>query len=190
MIIKNMAVISALSMMLMGSAAYAQNNDTNAPAATKTDTDKKCVDGKTSTGAACTGTEVNASGAADANANANTNAANTSANTGASADAKMNFGQAVSSIRASKDVHTRLQGMSDVGTVKVVKLSSLMQGQNASALDNALSANANKMELQTAISAKPKITAELQTQNIPVDKVVGADIAADNTVTLFVDDRS
>ena len=152
MITKKVAIIAAISAMLLGSTAYAA--ELNADGSVKA--------GANVTGNATTG---NNNAAAEANANGEVDAAGTAktttdsnrcadgskaadgkrcadgaaaSNTNADASGTENFGQVISSIQSSRQGAAKVQTMTDVSQVKVVKVSAMAQGENMTALETPL----------------------------------------------------
>jgi len=128
--------------------------------------------------------------AGDANVGAGANAnANASANAGGMSD--NTYGAVISSISGSADVD--LTGITDEADVTIVLLSSL-QGNaatEASALDEALSANAEgQSTLQANIEGNATITAKLEAEGYAASDVVAVKSNADGTIIVYVDDRA
>jgi hypothetical protein len=122
-----------------------------------------------------TGTSV------DASANASANAGGNSDNT---------YGSVVSSIAGSADID--LTTYTDETKVTIVLLSELQgnAANEASALDNALSTNAEAMtKLHTNVEANAVIKAKLEAGGHSVDDVVAVKTAADGSLIIYVDDR-
>ena len=121
-------------------------------------------------------------GGANANANAGANAGGVSDNT---------FGSVMSSLSSSGDVD--LSAINDEAKVSVVLLSAL-QGNaatEAAALDEALTANAEKMTtLHTNIEANAAIKAKLEAEGHTADDVVAVKSNADGSLIVYVDDRA
>ena len=98
-----------------------------------------------------------------------------------------NFGQAISSIQASKTGATSIQNMSDVKNVTVVKIADIAQGENMTALDNAVTKNeADILTLRTAMTTNAKVSTALQNAGVDVQSVVAAEIGAGDTLTVYV----
>ena len=132
---------------------------------------------------------VNAQGGANAGgANANASA-NAGANVGGMSD--NTFGSVMSSLSSSGDVD--LSAINDEAKVSVVLLSSL-QGNaatEAAALDEALTANAEKMTtLHSNIDANAAIKAKLEAEGHTTDDVVAVKSNADGSLIVYVDDRA
>ena len=129
-------------------------------------------------------------GGADAGANANANAKG-SANSNAGGMSDQTYGSVISSISGSSDVD--LSTATDESKVTIVLLSSL-QGDaaaEASALDQALSANTDSLTtLRSNIDANTAIKAKLEADGHTSADVVAVKSNADGTVIVYVDDRS
>ena len=98
-----------------------------------------------------------------------------------------NFGQVISSIQASKTGATSIQNMSDVKNVTVVKVADIAQGENMTALDNAVTKNESDiLTLRTAMTTNAKVSTALQNAGVDVQSVVAADIGAGDTLTVYV----
>jgi hypothetical protein len=131
----------------------------------------------------------NASGNASgmANGNASEDSVDLDTSTTASANANANFGHLISSIRASANSSTQIDAMTDASDVTVVEVSTLIQGNNEVALENAVEDNQDSIgQLQASIENNAALRAELQEQGVEdVSAVVAADVNADGSVTVF-----
>jgi F0F1-type ATP synthase delta subunit len=127
----------------------------------------------------------NASGRADGNASEESFDLDTS--TTASASANSNFGQLISSIRASANSSTQIDAMTDASDVTVVEASTLIEGNGQVALENAVEENQDSIEdLRTSIQANADLMAELENQGVTdLSSVVAAIVNADGSVTIF-----
>jgi hypothetical protein len=122
--------------------------------------------------------QVNAGADASAKGNAGGNSDNT-------------YGSVVSSISGSADVD--LSTIADETKVTIVLLSSLSgnAADNASALDGALSANADAITaLHTNIDGNAAIKAKLEAEGYASSDVVAVKSNADGSVIVYVDDRA
>jgi TolA-binding protein len=110
--------------------------------------------------------------------------------TTSSTSSNANFGQVMTSIQASKTGATQIQGLTDVKSVNVVKVSELpdiSQGQNKTDFDAAVTKNdADITSLRTAITSNTAVNSALQKQNVDVNSVVAADVGTDGTLTVYV----
>jgi hypothetical protein len=134
----------------------------------------------------------------DASGNANANNSGSNADAGGKAAANVSggnsdntYGSVISSIKSSSTVD--LTGITDESKVSIVLVSSL-QGNaatEASALDNALTANASGLTtLHSSIEANAAIKAKLGAGGYSVDDVVAVSSGVDGSVTIYVDDRA
>jgi hypothetical protein len=112
------------------------------------------------------------------------------ASTTTTTSSNANFGQVMTSIQASKTGATQIQGLTDVKSVNVVKVSELpdiSQGQNKTDFDAAVTKNdADITSLRTAITSNTAVNSALQKQNVDVNSVVAADVGTDGTLTVYV----
>ena len=108
--------------------------------------------------------------------------------TTASTDSNANFGLLISSMQSGDSNAAAIQGMSEVSSVTVVNVEDLTQGNNIQAVENAKSDNEDQItSLQAAVEANTDLTAELEEQSADSSDVIAANIAADGSVTLFVE---
>ena len=97
------------------------------------------------------------------------------------------FDQVMTSVKASKMGAEKIQGLTAVKSVNVVKISDIAQGQDMSQFDAAVTQNtADITALQTALTAKPEISKALTDANVQPTQVVAADVAMDGIVTVYV----
>jgi len=168
---KTMTAISIAALLSAGSFAVAQDAGVGVDAGAGVSVDSQA-------GNAQVGTDANAG----ANANANANAGGNSDNT---------YGSVISSISGSADVD--LSAVTDEAKVTIVLLSSL-QGDaaaEASALDEALSADAEgQTTLHTNIEGNDTIKAKLEAEGFAASDVVAVKSNADGSVVVYVDDRA
>ena len=125
---------------------------------------------------------VDAAAGVDANAKANANAGGMSDNT---------YGSVVSSIKGSADVD--LTTVTEEANITIVLLSSLQgnAANEAAALDEALTANADGMTtLHTNIDGNAAIKAKLEAEGHTSADVVAVKSNADGSVIVYVDDRA
>jgi hypothetical protein len=98
-----------------------------------------------------------------------------------------NFGQVISSIQASKTGATQIQGITEVKSVNVVKVTDLAKGENMTALDNAVTKNeADITTLRTALTANTTVNTALATASVDVASVVAADVGSDGVLTVYI----
>ena len=136
---------------------------------------------------------LNIGGGLDANTGAQVQTGGGSSNgsidagTTASTDSDANFGLLISSMR-SGDSATRIEGMTEVSSVSVVNVEDLAQGNNLQAFENAKSDNEAQIgDLQAAVAANADLVAGLETEAAESSDVIAANVAADGSVTLFVE---
>ena len=97
------------------------------------------------------------------------------------------FDKVMTSVKASKMGAEKIQGLTSVKSVNVVKISDIAQGQDMSQFDAAVTQNtADITALQTALTAKPEISKALTDANVQPTQVVAADVAMDGIVTVYV----
>jgi hypothetical protein len=97
------------------------------------------------------------------------------------------FGQVISSIQASKTGSTKIQSLSTVKSVTVVKVNDLAKGENMKALDEAVNKNQTDItSLRTAMTSNTAVKTALTSANVDVSKVVAAEIASDGILTVYV----
>jgi hypothetical protein len=109
------------------------------------------------------------------------------AGTTGSVSSDADFGDVISSIQAGKSNTDQLGTLTDVSKVKVVRVGELATGENATALENALSENKEQVaELQTAVEANAALKAELEKQQVQPSSVVATKTEADGSITVFV----
>lgn len=127
---------------------------------------------------------VDAAAGVDANAKANANA-----NAGGMSD--NTYGSVVSFIKGSADVD--LTTVTEEANITIVLLSSLQgnAANEAAALDEALTANADGMTtLHTNIDGNAAIKAKLEAEGHTSADVVAVKSNADGSVIVYVDDRA
>ena len=99
---------------------------------------------------------------------------------------KANFGQVISSIQSNKVGPTQIEGMTQVNTVTVVKVSEIAKGENMTAFDNAVTKNeANIASLRTAMTSNTAVKSALDAQSVEVNAVVAADVGTDGVLTVY-----
>ena len=97
-----------------------------------------------------------------------------------------NKSMAVTAITGVKTELDELKKLTDVKDVKIVTIDSTMSSDTE--LSSAMTASESDIELlRSAIEANAKLKAQLDTDNIEADKIVGADVAADGSVTIYVE---
>ena len=98
-----------------------------------------------------------------------------------------NFGQMISTIQAAKTAPSKIQGLTTVKSVNVVKAADLAKGENMKALDEAVTKNeADITSLRTAMTTNAAVKTALTNANVDVSKVVAAEIASDGILTVYV----
>ncbi|RUM99545.1 hypothetical protein EET67_01180 [Pseudaminobacter arsenicus] len=109
------------------------------------------------------------------------------AGTTGSVSADVNFDDVISSIRNAKSDADQIGTLTEASNVKVVKVGDLATGENATALETALSENKEQVtELQAAVEANTALKAELEKQQVQASSVVAAKTEADGSITVFV----
>lgn len=122
---------------------------------------------------------------ADVGANANA-AANTSIDTNATASIDSSWDGLMSAMANSGESKS-LSSMTDVGNVTVVKISSI-DNADMDAFAKARAENqASIDELHSAIDANAKLKAALDAQGVDSSDVVATNVAADGTLTVYVE---
>ncbi|MGB3388090.1 MAG: hypothetical protein WBA88_08945 [Pseudaminobacter sp.] len=107
------------------------------------------------------------------------------AGTTGSVSADANFDDVISSIRAPNA--DAIGAVTDVSKVKVVRVSELATGEDATTLETALTENKDQVtEVQAAVEANATLKAELEKQQVQASSVVAAKTDADGTITVFV----
>jgi hypothetical protein len=92
---------------------------------------------------------------------------------------------AVTAITGVKTELDELKKLTDVKEVKVVTIDSTMSSDTE--LSSAMTQSASDIALlRSAIEANAKLKAQLDTDKIEADKIVGADVASDGSVTIYV----
>lgn len=98
-----------------------------------------------------------------------------------------NFGQVMSSIQAVKTSPTKIQGLTTVKSVNVVKVDDLAKGENMKALDEAVTKNQSDItSLRTAMTSNTAVKTALTNANVDVSKVVATEIGSDGILTVYV----
>ena len=96
-----------------------------------------------------------------------------------------NKSMAVTAITGVKMELDELKKLTDVKEVKIVTIDSTMSSDTE--LTSAMTASESDVALlRSAIEANAKLKAQLDTDKVEADKIVGADVAADGTVTIYV----
>lgn len=100
-------------------------------------------------------------------------------------DINTNFGRVISALNNSKSMASEVGGLTTVGTVEVVALTSL-DGNNQSALDNAMSRGQTDIDaLHTAINGNVNLKAKLDAQGVVLDDIVAIDVAENGNVIIY-----
>ena len=100
-----------------------------------------------------------------------------------------NFGVLISSINNMPRELSELQARTNLtaSDLRIANVADLMEGNNAAALDNALSKNtANNAKLSTVISSNKVLTAYLNSNKVVATRVVAIDVPPSGPITLFV----
>lgn len=140
------------------------------------------------------GAEAETSTEAGADATSSTDAAaetDTEAETSADANAKLNLGMLISSLK-SGEAAIDLSTVDEATVIKAVKLSEFQGGaaEKAQALDNALTENQDQITaLQDAVAANGDISALLETEGLAAENVIAVMSATEGSVQVVVDDR-
>lgn len=103
--------------------------------------------------------------------------------TTAAIGAEPTFDDAIAAIEGNSASAAAISGMSEVGTVNVVRLDEL-EGHDPARVDEAVSASA-ATELQSSIEANSSLSEQLQTQGVEASSVVAAQVEADGSVTVY-----
>jgi hypothetical protein len=104
------------------------------------------------------------------------------ASTGAAAD----FETVLAAIRAGKTNVGAIDSMSSVSEVEVVRITDLVGGTDAQALETAVAENQADIEaLQKAIEGNMALKAELDANSVAVSDIVAANVEADGSLTVF-----
>lgn len=102
-----------------------------------------------------------------------------------SVSADASFDDVISSIRTPNT--DAIGAVTDASKVKVVKVSELATGEDATTLETALTENKEQVtEMQAAVEANATLKAELEKQQVQASSVVAAKTEADGTITVFV----
>jgi hypothetical protein len=98
-----------------------------------------------------------------------------------------NLDSVISAMRSGESNATAIQGMSEVSSVTVVKVDDLAKGDDAQALETAMSDNEKAVSsLQAAIEANADLKAELAAQSVDSSNVVAANVEANGALTVYV----
>jgi hypothetical protein len=96
-----------------------------------------------------------------------------------------NKSMAVTAMTGMKTELDELKKLTDVKSVKIITIDSAMSSDTA--LTSAMTASQGDVTgLRTAIEANAELKAQLDADKVTADKVVGVDVAADGTVTIYV----
>lgn len=124
------------------------------------------------------------SAGADAGAATQTGGAGVSGETTASTG--VDFNTALSAIGDEKSA-AALRTMTDVGAVTVVDVSESANA-DATALESAVEANAAKIEeVRASLQSNAAVNAALEAEEVDVSHVIAANVAADGSLTVFVE---
>lgn len=119
---------------------------------------------------------------------AQTNVQQTQMQTDTSAD--MNYGSIISTLRSGAAASVDLSTIDESATVDLVLLSEIEGGEDSAALDQAIEAEAETLEMfQTQIASNMHLQSALTAEGYSSEDVVAANVEGDNSVTLVVDDR-
>lgn len=100
-----------------------------------------------------------------------------------------NFGRLISALNNQPAEVKELEALATIPAqnIHIVDVSSLMQGNNATALHGAMDRNKPSMAgLSGVLSKNAPIAAALKAQNIDVKRVVAVDVTPNSMVTLYV----
>ncbi len=102
-----------------------------------------------------------------------------------------NFGQVISSIQSSKSAPAQIQGMANVKSVNVVKVSDIAKGENMTALDQAVTKNeADIVALRSALTTNTAVNTALMpaltNAGVGVDAIVAANVESGGVLTVYV----
>ena len=110
--------------------------------------------------------------------------AETDAGTTASVDSDVTIEDAVAALEASNA--SAIEGMSEVSSVKVVKVSELEEGGPTGEFDALITANRNKINtLRDAIESNEALRSELDAQGVHFTAVVATEVGADGSLTVY-----
>lgn len=111
---------------------------------------------------------------------------NLGVDTDTTASIEPSFDGAISAIDRNSDSAVAISGMTEVGSVNIVRVNEL-ENVDETQLDGAVSENEAAIdELHAAIESNADVMAELEAAGVELDSVVAADIEADGTLTLYV----
>ena len=92
----------------------------------------------------------------------------------------------LAAIRAGKTNVGAIDSMSSVSEVEVVRITDLVGGTDAQALETAVAENQADIEaLQKAIEGNMALKAELDANSVAVSDIVAANVEADGSLTVF-----
>lgn len=104
--------------------------------------------------------------------------------------ANLNYGQVISDIRSGKVTSTDFSTLSDDASIETVLLSELEGDADATALDNAISAEGDAMvAFHDQIAADAQLAAALTEEGYMPEDVVAANVVSENEVVLVINDR-
>ena len=97
---------------------------------------------------------------------------------------KDKLSSATTAITGMKMEMDELKKLTNVQTVKIVTIDSALSAD--SQMTAAMTASqADLVALRAALEANAKVKAQLDTDKVTIDKVVGVDVATDGTVTIY-----
>ena len=100
--------------------------------------------------------------------------------------AQDSYGQVISSLRDGSTNASRLEGMSEISSVNVVRIDDLTGQGDPMALENAINENSSQVsQLQEAIEANSELKSQLDDENVDVSDVFATDISDDH-ITVYV----
>ncbi len=104
--------------------------------------------------------------------------------TGTTAAVEPNFDYGVD-LMADSETADKIAMMESVGEVRVIRFSTL-QNSDESRLDQAMGkSDANIQAIQSAISAKPELVAQLDAEGVAPEDVLAVDVAANGSLQVY-----
>lgn len=130
--------------------------------------------------------DAGVSAGADADATTQAGGAGAGVSGETTASTGVDFNTALSAIGDESSAAT-LRTMTDVGAVTVVDVSETANA-DATALESAVEANATKIEeMRASLQSNAAVNAALEAEEVDVSQVIAADVAADGSLTVFVE---
>ena len=123
---------------------------------------------------------------AGANVGTDTQSGGAGVDSGTTASTGIDFNTALSSI-GDESSAAALRTMTDVGAVMVIDVSETANA-DAAALDSAIEANATGIEeMRASLQSNAAVNAALEAQQVDASQVIAANVAADGSLTVFVE---